>query len=242
MAARGSRADDVHVTDTQHHRCTDCGYALDSLDPRDGCPECGRPVASSMPGARSGSCWQRGRFFGGAVESLVRPKGVWEDVRPERPWNAFALLVIGCALASVPMGLSLALATGTHASHWSYGPRFSLVMWGVLVCLCLTEACGFAFIAWRRGWSRSVGHVMSAVAHGAPVWIVAGVLGGLAWQVVTQWDALWRVRPLVVQGQTVLPEGWIVWGVMVGAFGVGMVCYEASAYYGMTRLRYTSRG
>lgn len=224
------------------HRCTDCGYAIDTLRRDDDCPECGRPVASSLPEARCGSYWQQGHYARGFVEPLLRPKRMWENVRPERSVHSIKLLVLGCVIAAIPMGVSLAFTEGAHAVHATYAITFSLVMAFVLVCLCLLEACGFAFIAWRRGWSRSIGHVFGAVSHAAPVWIVSGVLGGVAWQVAAHWSALWTVRPLVVQGQTVLPQGWIVWVMMMVALGIGLVCYEASAYFGMFRLRYTSRG
>ena len=39
--------------------CESCGYEIGGLRKSGACPECGRPIARSVPDARRGSPWQR---------------------------------------------------------------------------------------------------------------------------------------------------------------------------------------
>ncbi len=74
--------------------CEKCGYVIDSLPPDSDCPECGRPIASSLAQARPGSAWQSGR--GPAVVRWTatvwgmarRPRQVLSCVDLDRSENA----------------------------------------------------------------------------------------------------------------------------------------------------------
>ncbi|MEZ6318065.1 MAG: hypothetical protein R3B49_04810 [Phycisphaerales bacterium] len=41
--------------------CERCGYVVEGLDPAGACPECGKPIAESLPERRVGTPWQRAR-------------------------------------------------------------------------------------------------------------------------------------------------------------------------------------
>lgn len=57
-------------TDEYELLCERCGYSIEGL-PRGGkCPECGRPVAQSLPEARRGTPWQRSPGAGAWLATL----------------------------------------------------------------------------------------------------------------------------------------------------------------------------
>src|SRR4051812_5178876 len=39
--------------------CESCGYGLEGLPVSGKCPECGKPIAESLPSNRTGTAWQR---------------------------------------------------------------------------------------------------------------------------------------------------------------------------------------
>ncbi len=168
---------------------------------------------------------------------------MWERVRPAMAGRSFLLLVVSCELATLPMGVSLWMGgPQTGRPHAMYPLSFALFSALGLLALSLTEAFGLAFIGWRRKWSNSPAHLLAVVGHASPGWIAGGVVSAIAWQALQRLPGVWMVSPVRIDGQVVLPGGWPVGLVMVLAGGVGLLCFEALAYVGMTRLRYTRAG
>ncbi|MCC5785924.1 MAG: hypothetical protein JJU33_04385 [Phycisphaerales bacterium] len=74
--------------------CEQCGYVIESLPEDSACPECGRPIASSLAEARPGSPWQAGRgpaavrwaFTAWAIAR--RPRQVFSSIKFDRSRNA----------------------------------------------------------------------------------------------------------------------------------------------------------
>ena len=167
---------------------------------------------------------------------------MWWDLRPERAGRSLVLLALACVIAAAPMGLSVWIGgPQTGRAHAGYALVFTATAALGTAGLSLVEACGLAFIGWRRGWSRSAGHVLGVVGHASPGWIAGGVACGAAWQVLERTPDAWMAGPIVVQGSLVLPGGWPVGVVLALAGGVGLMAFETLAYWGMMGVRFVGR-
>ena len=228
---------------SDHHRCNDCGYPLKGLAMGDDCPECGRSVARSLQGARAGSAWQRSFSVGETeVAAFVHTLEIWEDVRPERAFRSFVLLVLCCFASGVVVGVSWLLG-GPQTGVWKpvQGLVVTLMVSCGLVALSLPEACGLSFIGWRRGGARTPEHVLAVVAHASPGWLTGSVLVALVWQVLQRLPGMFTARGFDVFGLFRVGDGWPVWVCVIACGGVGLLWFESLAYRGMLRLRFASR-
>ena len=84
-------------------RCEACGYVLDGLEEEACCPECGRGVRLSLPGARPGTPWQRAPGLFSLVRTdvgvLLRPGRTFAEIRMQaRGWRG--LLAANLMVAS----------------------------------------------------------------------------------------------------------------------------------------------
>jgi hypothetical protein len=118
--------------------CESCGYDLDSLDSSGACPECGTPIADSLPSHRPGSPWQQSRGLNGwwrtAKLSLFHPRRLFSEIRMERP-RSQRLYYFNCTLAT----LILLLPT-------------ALFLFGSSVIRIQTAPGTFIVLAGRGGW------------------------------------------------------------------------------------------
>lgn len=107
-------------------RCESCGYIIEGLKPLDPCPECARPIESSLPDSRVGTTWQRGsdgrrqrtgitRRFLRANALMLRHPAREFDVMTIETTRSAALLMANIALAAaVPSVLIAALRAREH--------------------------------------------------------------------------------------------------------------------------------
>lgn len=117
----------------QPRRCEHCGYSFFGLPGvgaggttggaaggKDACPECGRPIADSLPSRRPGSAWQRRRNAASWLLTLLSvtlfPRHTFACIRFPEP-GAKRLLIFNAAFALVLFAatvlLTLILGPGT---------------------------------------------------------------------------------------------------------------------------------
>lgn len=196
--------------------CERCGYRLDSLDPDLPCPECGTPIARSLPSRRAGSAWQRGPGFLPWLRTnwrtLCHPWTRWDELRVA---PARGLLVVNCLL----VGALLALGFGAPALLDGYDgeilgmPAFIVIAAPfVLFSLSKVEAVGLRVLGARNGWRMTKDVAAAVVAHASVGWLLAlpvlvaevvyfrslDAAGAAAWTHAPLWReaAAWAAAPL----------------------------------------------
>jgi hypothetical protein len=92
-------------------RCEACGYPLQGLETSDHCPECGRPVAASLPSARPGTPWQHRPSLSSWARTL------WAVTR--HPAHTFSSLRITPVLPRTFLLVNLFLASFLLVDPWS---------------------------------------------------------------------------------------------------------------------------
>lgn len=167
--------------------CERCGYVVEGLATDGACPECGKPIAESLPERRAGTAWQRDPRAANLLRtwamSLFRPVRTL-DVLAERPATDTRLRR-WTLLAS-----ALLLSIG----YWQYGAvdvirekpvsavvlvvfilACTLAVWPVLLGLTLVETWGLSVIAKTRRFRVPLNARRAITAHGCVGWLLAGV-------------------------------------------------------------------
>lgn len=234
----GIPADDVLL-------CERCGYVLDAT-PREGmCPECGKPVAESLPERRVGSAWQERPTWSSLARTawLVhrRPGGVWDLLRTtahdQSPAN------VGCTLATLPAVLMVGLHVPRPTSLESFALAalalyvlFS-VCWLVLYLLTYIETRGVEFFSKRRGWRVPRELAWAICSHAALAWWVATTI-----LTVTVWQAesleRWVSFVLPASLRAAFPP--VRYVVPLAAFAFGMLVFETLVYQGVRACRFAN--
>lgn len=242
--------------------CETCGYDLEGLDHDAKCPECARPVASSDPGARPGSPWQRQPgFFSLAATAwalLRRPGKLFEhiSIRPGSAWlAALSMLGAGVLVADPWIGVWIR-DPARNARPWQsladfarYAGSFAAGAVGValvLLMLTLIEYRGIRFFSARRGWRLTRVAAWQICAHASVAWTLCGILPLI---VLAIKEAL--VRVLHYSPHAVIDLGPVFGtfnvsdllsggGVALGYF-LGMMAFEMLVYIGVRKCRFAAR-
>lgn len=232
--------------------CESCGYDLTGSPPSSSCPECGRPVADSLPERRTGTPWQLRRGPSPWIRTLVliltKPRAVWESVSISGSGGWSLLLVNAVVAGLVPAVALLFPAPIQPRAHLGYAVMFAFWFAMMIVLLTLIEAYGIRFFGRRRRW-RTTREVASVVcAHASYGWLVSGVLVAAAWHGSPYMSPafLASVVRLFTGGASRIDPGHVhvlfMFASVTGGFLIGLVVFEMLVYTGFVRLRYANRG
>lgn len=227
--------------------CERCGYVIEGLPADGACPECGKPIAESLPEARVGSPWQQRGFraWFATTRAMIRfPRAMFSIISIEVPVSV-PLQVCNLATSAALMALALAINAGADsivqrarprhlASQFALGVVIWLVLFAcsflLLTVLVAIERAGIRFFSARRPWRITPAVARSICAHATFGWIA----GGLLMLGTTVSCAALRVAfgwPPIRAGYLVIPP----------AFLVGMLCFETLVFIGMRRCKFANR-
>ncbi|MCA9280960.1 MAG: hypothetical protein H6812_06025 [Phycisphaeraceae bacterium] len=220
--------------------CEHCGYDLAGLTRNDNCPECGKPIAESLPENRTGTPWQRRVHWDWLKTAwfVVRhPYTMWrtvqhDDNRAGELIGANALFAAGSILpaAWVVLVLKHYVMEGREGVYDFVRSDPRLVMWWVLITLVgtpviyvltATESFGIAHFGRRRGWRTNKALARVITSHASIMWFAAAPLG-----------AIGGLIPSDIRYFFPLPM-WI-------GFFLGMLLFETWVYLGFRAMRYAN--
>ncbi|MFM9996864.1 MAG: hypothetical protein ACKVU4_13815 [Phycisphaerales bacterium] len=233
--------------------CERCGYVVEGL-PGDGpCPECGTPIADSLPDRRRGSPWQQRAGFASWLRTgilmLRHPVRAWAVIRIESTCIGWAQVNRGVAAALIAIVTSARVTRATVGPpapeflRWCYWAVVSLVLTLlftiVLRLLTAVEHRGVRFFGARRGW-RVTHTVADAVcAHASVGWLVAGVLFGAGAIIVD--SGLARQTAAAIGRPILAPTPWLRYFPPGLGFFAGLLVFEFLVYFGVRHNRYANR-
>lgn len=239
--------------------CESCGYDIESLPPHAPCPECGRAVASSLPGQRAGTPWQNRGTLRSLVQTwfrtLTNPRATFDSARPATraseqigstvlvaailPMLAVALVMSGRQLIDLIWHrpalrlLDFELAPPLIATS----ATGAAVLLGLTI-LTLIEERGIRFWGPRRGWRITPAIASVVCAHATVGWVLASILAvaghalGLVLVEITHRHNLGVFRGPMQLSPISLPA--------LG-FITGLLTFETLVYIGMGRMKHANR-
>lgn len=162
--------------------CERCGYVLEGLPAENDCPECGTPIAESLPEHRIGTPWQRDPGWGSYVQTarsvLFGRTRLFEQMAMESERSAALLRSNLFAVFAI-----FALSSPGHA--WNVGGHaitliVAGVVFGVLAALLVAilttiEALGIRFFGSREGFRIDRLASLAICAHGSFGWIISAI-------------------------------------------------------------------
>jgi len=220
--------------------CERCGYHLKGLRRSDVCPECGNPVAESLPERRFGSAWQRRPTLVGLIRSAIElarhPVKYWGCVAP-RNQGPGSLLMESCAVSVlipaiptlvmlvVSLTLDEVLAAETHALVIT--GAMGVLLFAIFLAFSWIEMIGIRIVASRRTWriDRVVAWVI--VSHASFAWIISSTFILVA--------SIVRVTLAHRFNSPVVPVL-----VFVAPLLAGLLVFETLVYIGMRKMKFAN--
>lgn len=207
-------------TDEYTLLCERCGYVVDGLPTAGACPECGTPIAESLPERRVGTPWQQQP----SIHCLMRT-AIGSLLHPNRTLSVMR----------VDSERSKSLA------RWSC--LAGLPLWGLLMALTWIETRGLLILGKRRGFRITPAIAWTVCAHGCAGWIVA-MTGFWIGTILIASGAAWSLRYDQATDYDPTPASAMI-GIGAGFGGgvllAGFLFFETFAWLGLRRLRYANR-
>ena len=245
--------------------CERCGYVVEGL-PREGnCPECGRSIESSLPGARAGSPWQRGpgvaSWIKTAAQTLRSPRRLVRNVQIEarttktlRRTNT----VIASGLVSVvPAAIYYMQLLRAEAPYimreltWDWADSMVgwlgwsavtlagfVVAWLTLVILTKIESSGIRLYGRVHKTRITPTVALALTAHASIGWVVSGVLVSAGFGTgLGLYEIAMHRNVDVFRGVMMLAP---IWMPVLGGL-VGLLTFEMIVYLGVRGCRFANR-
>ncbi len=225
--------------------CESCGYPIEQLlgDSRGpglaaDCPECGQPLADSLPEIRCGPPWEGRRTFLNwcltVAVLLTRPRRTFRELTLEGPnlGGRLFLLINVCVVGVVVATASLVGHGRGGLTAWLVG----MLAAKAVLLLTYTEALGVSFFSRRHGWRVPLGLAERIVCYASIGWVPASLLlafGSLSFGRWVRWAAL---LPVFAVGSR-LAEALV--GLLVAA--VLFLCFELLVWTGIRQCRFANR-
>lgn len=226
--------------------CESCGYEIAGLPGESRCPECGRPVASSLPDQRPGSPWQQQpsprSLLATNYRAIRDARSLYDMVRVDSGVGLAGcnLLLAAIFLVAPWAGVLIGdpvrrAAPGRHgipAALWSIPTQIALVALFLLV-LTLIEWTGIQLLARTRSWRLTPEAAWQVCAHATVGWVITAVtswLGLIAW--------------LNLSSLGLMPGGPVgqaaQWAVPLAGALFGLLIFELLVWTGARRCKYAN--
>ncbi len=266
-AATGMIKNMLATQPSQLLNCEACGYDLTAVEDTQVagktsvCPECGEPVANSLPQRRSGTYWQNRPGLFPLVctwyDVLRHPTRTFRKVRIEKR-HAWKLLVINSVITAflladpwvgVLAGDPVRAARGGEAELLIKGigyAAYTLLITLAIIGLTLIEIRGVRFFSNRHGWKLSENAALQVCAHASVGWIFCGLLSLLGMATMTALALKTKIIPQTHLDLTPIIPVRVMWHdalgfvFVVGGYLLGMVIFETLAYVGVRQCRFAN--
>ena len=120
-------------TDEYTLLCEKCGYVIEGLETNGNCPECGKPIAESLPERRVGTPWQQSRGLWSLLRTWYRvirhPRRVMDEIQLQATSGDYL------TLATLSVSSTIAILALLPLSHTS-NPR--TIFFGLIITLIIS--------------------------------------------------------------------------------------------------------
>ena len=245
-------------TDEYTLLCERCGYVVEGLATDGACPECGKPIAESLPERRVGTLWQQERdlntLFATMRETLFSVGyTLWclrADATSARSLRT-ATIVMSVVIAAWPAFALTEFTLRMNGAREPYTGFQSAMLWiaplsaPLVLCIVLqaltwTEARGLCFLSARRGFRIDRTLANAICAHGCVGWFLASAgtaIGSTLLLASTHADG-----STYEQGNEWV---WLAYGMGLiitgGSLLLGFFFFELFAWLGLRRCKYANR-
>lgn len=218
--------------------CETCGYRLNDINPSLPCPECGTPIAASLPAQRPGSRWQRTpgpiAYIATNWATVRRPIKRWRVVAP-RPTTG--LLALNCFLIGALLALGLgapSILDGFDREVLGVSGLTIVAAPFVLFSLSKIEALGLRVLGARNGWRITKDVANAIIAHASIGWLLA--LPALVAEAAYFYS---------IDSANALVLAYIPWwqDALIWAFAplIGLFGFELLAWLGWRKMKFANR-
>jgi len=250
-------------TDEYTLLCEKCGYVIEGLDQSGNCPECGKPIAESLPERRVGTPWQQNPSVGSLVRTwwmtLRHPLRTLDVMRVREPNSVDSYPWLNSILASWIIAgtvfMRLIINDIEISNHLDYATVYQILLGLVgvvfvlpilLVMLTRLEQQGLRIISKTRSTRVNRGVAQAITSHGSVGWVLAALLGFIlsiagAFIITTS-----TPKPYMEPNYSVYyPTPAWAWTLDIGLYAlallIGFLFFETFAYLGLRRCKYANR-